>query len=68
MATHSNILSWRIPQRGLAGYSPCGCKESGKTERLIVSLSALLFKCGMFLSFFLKYKSLKYALEKKIAI
>ena len=32
--THSSILAWRIPngQKGLAGYSPWGCKESGTTE------------------------------------
>ena len=28
MATHSSFLSWRIPQRSLAGYSPRGHKES----------------------------------------
>ena len=30
MATHSNILTWRIPwtvQRSLVGYSPQTCKE-----------------------------------------
>ena len=36
MATHSSILARRIPMdRGaLAGYSPCGHKESDTTERL----------------------------------
>ena len=35
MATHSNILAWRIPwQRSLVGYSPWGCKESDTAERL----------------------------------
>ena len=36
MATHSSILSWRIPiDRGAwRGYSPCGHKESDTTERL----------------------------------
>ena len=36
MATHSNILAWRIPwtERILAGYSPWGYKESDMTERL----------------------------------
>ena len=36
MATHSNILIWRIPkgQRSLVGYSPWGCKESDTTEWL----------------------------------
>ena len=34
MATHSSILAWEIQgQRSLAGYSPCGCKESELTER-----------------------------------
>ena len=33
MATHSSILARRIPrQRSLAGYSPCGRKESDTTE------------------------------------
>ena len=33
MATHSSILAWRIPWiRGLAGYSPWGCKELDMTE------------------------------------
>ena len=33
MATHSSILAWEIPwtERNLAGYSPCGCKESDTT-------------------------------------
>ena len=35
MATHSNILAWRIhEQRSLAGYSPRGHKESDMTEQL----------------------------------
>ena len=36
MATHSSILTWRIPpgQRNLAGYSPWGRKESDMTEQL----------------------------------
>ena len=33
MATHSNILAWKIP-RSLADYSPQGCKASDRTERL----------------------------------
>ena len=33
MATHSNILAWRIPgQRSLVNYSPWGCKESDMIE------------------------------------
>ena len=35
MATHSSILTWKIPWTGsLAGYSPWGHKESDTTERL----------------------------------
>ena len=42
MATHSSILVWRIPgQRNLAGYSPWGCVESDRAERL-----TLLLFCG----------------------
>ena len=33
MATHSNILAWRIPwTRSLVNYSPWGQKESDTTE------------------------------------
>ena len=36
MAIHSSILAWRIPQtEQLAGYSPCGPKQSDMIERLI---------------------------------
>ena len=35
MATHSSILSWRIPQtEEPGGYSPWGHKESDMTKRL----------------------------------
>ena len=35
MATHSSFLPWEIHgPRNLAGYSPCGRKESDVTERL----------------------------------
>ena len=35
MATHSNILAWKIPcWRSLIGYSPWGHKESDTTKRL----------------------------------
>ena len=35
MATHSSVLSWRIPGTGsLVGYSPWGRRESDVTERL----------------------------------
>ena len=38
LATHSNILTWRIPwMRSLVGYSPCGHKELDTTERLTLS-------------------------------
>ena len=33
MATHSNILVWRIPWTSLVGYSPWGHKESDMTAR-----------------------------------
>ena len=34
MATHSNILAWRIPwtERSLAGYNPWGHKELDTTD------------------------------------
>ena len=35
METHSNILAWEIPQRGLAGYSSWSYKESDTTGLLI---------------------------------
>ena len=43
IATHSSILAWRIfwTERSLAGYSPWGCKESHRAERLPLSLSFL---------------------------
>ena len=35
MATHSNILAWRIPiGKSLVGYSPWGCLELDMTETL----------------------------------
>ena len=35
MATHSSVLTWRIPwQRGLVGYSLWSCKESDTTKQL----------------------------------
>ena len=34
MATHSNILAWKIPWTEEPGCSPWGCKESDVTERL----------------------------------
>ena len=45
MATHSNILAWRIPMnRGAwwATYSPWGHKESDTTERLSTAQGTLL--------------------------
>ena len=42
MATHSCILAWRIPwAKGLAGYSPWGCKESDVTEQPSLSYSLI---------------------------
>ena len=45
MATHSNILAWRISmdKRILAGYSPWRCKESDTTERLSTEHPSLFF-------------------------
>ena len=38
MATHSNILAWKIPWTvSLVGYSPWGCKESDMTEHACMS-------------------------------
>ena len=34
MATHSNILAWRIPRTEPGGYSPWGYKESDMTGQL----------------------------------
>ena len=53
MATHSSILTWRIPCiRGTGGYSPRGRKESDKTDRLSLLLSvtdriAKVIECHM---------------------
>ena len=42
MATHSNILAWRIPgQRSLAGYSPWGHTESDTAQTAPVSWGSL---------------------------
>ena len=39
MASHSNILAWRIPwTKELVGYSPWGHKELDTTEQLTLSL------------------------------
>ena len=49
MATHSNILAWRIPlHRGawLATYNPWDGKESDMTEQLSLSLDAILVLKG----------------------
>ena len=32
MATHSSMLTWRIPEKSLVGYSPWSCKKSDTTE------------------------------------
>ena len=43
MATHSNILFWRIPwMEGLAGYSPWGHKELNTTEPRTLSFITAL--------------------------
>ena len=42
METHSNILAWEIPQRGLAGYSSWSYKESDTTG-LLIPLTPSLF-------------------------
>ena len=40
MATHSNILAWKIPwTEELAGYSPWGRKESDTTKHTAQALS-----------------------------
>ena len=45
MATHSNILAWRIPwQRSLVGYSPWSCKESNMTEQLSIAHDNMYIK------------------------
>ena len=41
MATHSSSLAWRIP---LTGDSPCGQKESDKTEREPGGLQSMGYK------------------------
>ena len=43
MATHSSILTWRIPWTEEPGrlYSLWGCKESVVTEQLTLSLSSV---------------------------
>ena len=57
MATHSNILAWKILWTEEPGrlYSPWGCKESDTTERLhydpitIFLIVRGLFSVGLFL-------------------
>ena len=45
MATHSNILAWRIAMdRSLAGYSPWGPKELDTTEQLSKTIPCLRSK------------------------
>ena len=44
MATHSNILAWRIPwPEELAGYSPWGHKESDTVECLSTACVGICF-------------------------
>ena len=42
-ATHSSILALRIPwtEKSLVGYSPWGCKESDRTEQLLLTLTGI---------------------------
>ena len=49
MATHSNILVWRIPWTEEPGglYSSWGRKESDMTERLSLSLFAIYYFCTL---------------------
>ena len=53
MATHSYILTWRIPctERSLAGYSPWGHKESDTTEQLshYIIVKTVNFMCYVIL-------------------
>ena len=45
MATYSSIPAWRIPwTEEPGGYSPWGCKESDKTERLTLSLFTSFYR------------------------
>ena len=45
MATYSGIPAWRIPwTEEPGGYSPWGCKESDKTERLTLSLFTSFYR------------------------
>ena len=47
IATHSSILTWRIPWTGsLAGYSPWGCKEPDTTEQLSMNTIYPVAKMG----------------------
>ena len=42
MATHSGILTWKIPwTEEPVGYSPWGCKESDTTEQLHFTLNLI---------------------------
>ena len=51
MATHSNILAWKIPwTEELMGYSPWGLKESEATELARRTANSIV---APFLSFFL---------------
>ena len=38
MATHSSMLTWKIPWRSLADYSPWGHKELDMTKQLTFPL------------------------------
>ena len=47
-ATHSSILAWKIPwtEANLAGYSPCGCKETDWTEHTTGNINKR-YKCNI---------------------
>ena len=49
MATHSNILEWRIPWVEEPGslHSPRGLKESDRTEQLSFPLHINIFKSNL---------------------
>ena len=64
-ATHSNILSWKIPwQRSLAGYSPWGCKRvrcdlATKQQTFRLARSRDVKICSL-LFILIRYKNLRH--------
>ena len=60
MATHSSILAWEIPWTEKPGYSPGGCKDLDRTERLSTHIrlsSVALFLFISTLAYFSFYKN-----------